>query len=661
MIKRTILILLILSASYKLVIAQDFPYGSVSPQELDMNKYAKDTSAHAVVLQEYGSSRIVVSNDNRIKLIFEYHVKIKIFDSKGFDNATVGIILRNDEKNESSDDLYTTAGITYYKDENGVTQQVTLDNKKIYNTRDYKYQSTSKFTMPGLRNGCVIEYKYALETPFFYNKFRPWEFQGRIPKIYSEYEVHIPGHYNYNASIRGPLKLSKNKGQIETACFSTQGAKSDCSDIQYGMKDIPAFVAEDFMTSPQNFLSAINFELVEYTDPLRGTLIKVANNWKDIDYQLKTGLYFGVELKKKDLLKEHIAPLITDKATNLEKTKAIYADLQKWFKWNGFVGIYTDGIKKALGSHSGSIADINLALSAALNSAGISSEVVLLSTRDHGVVNDIFPAINDFNYVVAKANIDGKSYLLDASDNYLAFGMLPLICLNDKGRVFSLDKPSYWMDLNLPQKESTTRAFDFTLQDDGKIKGTITEYSIGYAAYLKRRAIKKFNSINEYVEFLDGRWTKMKILKSDISNLDSLNLPITERYEVEINLYNQLNRNQVSFNPFFLDRMTANPFKLAERSYPVDWGMPSEQRFVLTMHLPPQYIIASPPETISMGLPDKGGRFITVYEPQENSFMFSHIIAFNKSVYNSNEYPYLKELYNKIIQSEKAEMVFRKK
>jgi cell fate (sporulation/competence/biofilm development) regulator YlbF (YheA/YmcA/DUF963 family) len=33
----------------------------------------------------------------------------------------------------------------------------------------------------------------------------------------------------------------------------------------------------------------------------------------------------------------------------------------------------------------------------------------------------------------------------------------------------------------------------------------------------------------------------------------------------------------------------------------------------------------------------------------------------NKSIYAKEEYPYLKELYNKVIQSEKAEVIFKKK
>jgi hypothetical protein len=660
--KKPLLILFILSCFYSITLAQDFPYGTVSPQEMDMKNYDKDTSAHAVVLNEYGSSRLVVANDNYIKLIFEYHVKIKIFDAKGFDNGTVALKIRNDENNSITDEIYDITGNTYYKDENGLMQKVSFDPKKVYTTRDYKYESTSKFTMPGVRNGCVIEYKYVLASPFFQSHFHPWEFQSNIPKVFSEYEAHIPGQYNYNASIKGNLKLTKTKAELERDCFSTQGAKSDCSDMVYGMADIPAFVEEDYMTSPKNFISAISFELVDHLDPYSGAKIRGTAEWKDIDYTLKTDQSFGGQLKRKELLKERIVPVVAGKTDDLEKAKAIYVYLQKWFKWNEYIGIYSsDGIKKALDSHSGSAADINISLIAALKSAGINTEAVLLSIREHGVVNDLYPALNDFNYIIAKANIGDKSYLLDATDPLLPFGTLPLKCLNDKGRVFSLDKPSYWMDLNLPQKQSSTYSLDFTLQDNGKIKGTIINFSIGYEAYKKRVAIKKFNTTDEYVEDINSRLPKLKILKSEITNLDSLDLPLEEKYEVEINLFDKLNSDRLTFNPFFLDKITTNPFKLTERSFPVDWGMSSDERFILTMHMPPQYVIETPPQLMAIALPNKGGKFLTTYDTENNTFTFSHVIQFNKSIYSSEEYPYLKELYNKIIQSEKAEMVFKKK
>ena len=657
--KKTLLIV-IATLLCKAAFPQDFPYGAVSPEEMDMKNYDKDTSAHAVVLQEYGWSKMDVAGDDNIKVMFEYHVKIKIFDSKAFDKGTVEIPVYNNSNGEDYESVDGITGVTYYKDDNGLTQKIELEGKKIYPVKENKHWANYKFALPGLRNGCVIEYKYRIESPYWDN-LRPWQFQEDIPKIYSEYDVHIPGFWTYNASLKGSLKLTKNKAEIETHCFSTHGASCDCSFISYGMANIPAFKGEDFMTSPKNFISAINFELEEYTNPYNGVKNKMTKEWKDIDYQLKTNSDFGSQLRRKSLFKDRLAPLIAETTDELTKAKAIYAYIQKWYKWNDFRGIYSEGIGKALDAHSGSVADINFSLFAALQSAGLNSEVVLLSTRDNGMVNTLYPALSNFDYVVTKLNIGDKSFYLDATDSLLPFGMLPFRCLNDKGRVISLDNSSYWVDLNLPQREKSTYNYDFTLQENGKIKGTIINYSIGYEAYKRRKAIKKFNSTDEYIEDLNSRLPKIKILNSEITNLDSLDMGVGEKYEVEIDLYNKLDGNRLTFNPFLLDKINTNPFKMAERSFPVDWGMPSDDRYILTMHLPEQYKIEKPPQIIATGLPNNGGKFLTSYEENGNSFTFSHVIQFNKSVYNSEEYPYLKELYNKIIQSEKNELVFTKK
>jgi hypothetical protein len=659
MMNKALLTLFTLFGALQFAAAQDFPFGKVTAEEMELKNYAKDTSAHAVVLQEYGKSRIDVTNDDNIKLIYEYHVKIKIFNNKGFDNGTVQIPVYNNSDADSYENVDDIAGITFYKDDNGLTQKVELENNKIYPVKENKHWANYKFALPGLRNGCVIEYKYRIESPYFEN-FHSWHFQDDIPKIYSEYEVHIPGFWNYNASLRGGLKLTKNKSEIEKVCFSSHGASCDCSKMVYGMSDIPAFVGEDYMTSPKNFLSAINFELVEYVNPYNGVKHKITKEWKDVDYELKTNPYFGSQLKRKGLFKDKLVPVIAGQTDDLGKAKAIYSYIQKTFKWNDFYGIYTDGLGKPLDQHSGSVADINLSLVTALNAGGINAEAVLLSQRNHGIVNTLYPVIGDFDYVVAKVNIGDKNYLLDATDPMLPFGMLPFKCLDDKGRVFSLDKPSYWIDLNLPQKEKSMQTLDLTLDENGKLKGTLTKYSIGYEAYIKRVAIKKYNSTDEYVEKLNAESPKLKILKSEISGLDSLDQPLTEKYEIEFDAYNKL-ANNLSFNPFFWDRIKTNPFKLDERSFPVDRGMALDERLTLIIHLPAQYTIEAPPQNFAVALPNNGGKFLTNYQPDDNMFTFSNIIQLNRPVYSSEEYPYLKEFYNKIIQSEMSEMVFKKK
>ena len=644
--------------------AQDFDYGQISTEELKMTSYAKDTSAHAVVLQEYGKSRINVDNNDDLTLFFEYHVRIKIFDSKGFDEATAEIKLRNSSDKQESDNVYDIAGATYFLDASGEIKHVDFDRSKIYTTRDYKEQSTLKFTMPALTNGCVIEYKYTLTSPIdlCLSHFHPWYFQSDIPKIFSEYEALIPGHFTYNAVLHGFLKLTKSDAQIDKGCFSTHGASSDCSDIKYGMSDIPAFTEEDYMTSAKNYISSITFDIVEFTNPYTGVKVKETKEWSDIDNSLKNDEDFGGQLKRTSVFKDRMVPVTAGQATDLDKAKAIYAYIQRNFKWNDYSGFWCYlGVKKAYEGHTGSIGDINISLIDALNSAGINTEAVLLSTRDNGLLNPLYPAINDFNYMIAKVNIDDKTYFLDATDPLLSFGMLPLKCLSDKGRVFSAGKPSYWVDLNVAQKEVSTSSLDVTLQDDGKLKGTLVIYSIGYQAYETRAAMKKFNSVDEYVEDLSSKFPKIKILKSEISNTDSLEKPIVEKYDVELNVLDKSGSGKLSFNPFFLSKISTNPFKLTTRSYPVDMGMPGDYRTVLTIHLPASYKIESPPQDVRVVLPNNGGRFMTDYQVGDNTFTFSHIIQFTKSIYQTGEYADLKEFYNKIIQSEKAEMIIEKK
>jgi hypothetical protein len=361
-------------------------------------------------------------------------------------------------------------------------------------------------------------------------------------------------------------------------------------------------------------------------------------------------------------MKERITPVIANKTDELDKAAAVYDYIKHTIKWNQADDMLsTDGIKKALENHTGNSADINLALVAALRAANIPTEAVLLSTRSHGNLNKLYPNLSNFNYVIARATIGDKSYLLDATEPLLPFGMLPLRCLNDQGRVFGLDKPSYWIDITTQQRENVTYTLNLSLQDNGKFKGTITRYSSGYSGYLRRQDIRKFNSTDEYVENFGEKLHKIKILKSDITNLDSLNNPLGETYEVEMNVYDNLNHDKLAFSPFILNQVTTNPFKLAERDFPVDWGMPSDERYMVTVHLPAQYIVENPPQGVSFSMPNQGGKFFTNFEGDSQNFTFSYDTKFNKSVYGPEEYPYLKELYNKIILTEKNEMVFKKK
>src|SRR5690606_23444809 len=108
-----IFLLLLLTLGVK---AQQSPIGEVTDDDLTLLKYTGDTNANAVVLKEYGNAGINNDDVNNVRL--EYYVRIKIFNSKGFDAANVTIPLYKGSNNRE-EFVKDISGFTSYKDENG--------------------------------------------------------------------------------------------------------------------------------------------------------------------------------------------------------------------------------------------------------------------------------------------------------------------------------------------------------------------------------------------------------------------------------------------------------------------------------------------------------------------------------------------------------------
>lgn len=655
--KRTLIAGLCCLASLTTLAQDDFEFAKPTSTEFEMKNYDRDTSANAVVLREYGRAFISSVDGN---LVYNYHVRIKVFNSKGFSKGEIAIPIQ-DQSGDLFEKISEIRGVTFYPDDKGLIQKTDLDKTQVFKEKKAgKYHNLVKFVLPNLRPGSIIEYAYQIESPFVFN-FRTWEFQDDIPKIYSEFSPSIPAIYNYNISLRGPYKLTKQDGKLEKECYSPGGGfKADCSRMIYAMEHIPAFKEEAFMTAASNYKAAMYFELSDYVN-FYGTKIQVTKEWKDVDHELKTYESFGSQLKKKDFFKDNIPAKIIAISNEKEKAKAIFEFFQSWFKWNNYYGKYSESIKKAFDSHSGSSADINLGLIAAMNASGLNAEPVLLSTRDNGLVNNLFPILSDFDYVVCKVNIGDTYYLLDATDPLVSFGLLPLRCINDRGRVVPFSKPSYWIDLKASQKESKTITVQLTIGENGKASGTISIFSVGYEALEKRKKIKKFNSTDAYVENLDENLTKIKILKPTITNLDSLDLTLSEIYEVEIDVSDKSDKDRLHLNPFFIDKLAENPFKLQERTYPVDLGAASETKIIMQIEFPEKFELANKPDDLGLALPNGGGRFLCAVTVDGKSVAFMNHRQLNKAIYSTEEYHYLKELYNKILQSQQIDLVFKKK
>lgn len=635
--------------------AQFAEFPAVSSDDFETKIYSLDSNAQAITLLEHGKTQIDKSEADRSLMVFHhYKTRIKILTKDGYEHANFTIPLF---KYGGNFEYVTDLKATTYNLKNGRIESTLLKNKDIFLENRSEFVKLNKFTMPDIHVGSIIDLEYTVVSPDIFN-FRSWQFQTDIPKLRSDYRVLIPAIYKYNVTLKGPLKLTDTKSQVQRECLNLNGNKIDCSDITYFMENIPAFKTEAYMLAPKNYISAINFELEEMA--MSGGGVKTfTKKWSDVDRELMTDKNFGGQLKKTDFLKRTLNENITSIQNEYERAKSIFKWIQKNIKWNNTYGKYVQhGIEDAIKIKNGNVSDINLALLTAFNASGLEAYPVLVSTRDNGLPNNLHPVISDFNYVIAAVKIGTETYLSDATDALLPFGELPLRCINEKGRIIFSKKSSEWIPLTNKQISSTHYDFNGTLDSMGILSGNLAIMRNGMDALNKRRDILKYPSMDEYAEALDEKLMNIRIKELKVDNLEDNELSLIENLSLEILLTGEIKESSFYFNPIFIDRTSRNPFNLDERNYHVDLGSKRDETHTIVIKLPQGSTLKTSPKNITLVLPDNSAGYNYKSEIIDNTLRVTQHLSLKKSIYNIDEYFGLKELFSRIIQQLKTDHTF---
>ncbi|WP_462093464.1 DUF3857 domain-containing protein [Sphingobacterium hungaricum] len=639
--------------------AQQLSMKPFKPAQFETTCTELDSSANAFVIEEYGNTEFDAAGASELKLIHYYSVRIKIINQEGFDKANFKIPLyRVGDKFEI---ISSIKGKTYnLVDGKVVTTELEKDN--IFTEKYSDNLQFCKLTLPNIQEGSIIELKYQITSESLF-QFRSWMFQDDIPKLYSAFVSEIPKNFVYNITVKGRVPMFKKETVLKTGCFNYNNEMRDCFSTTYIMKDIPAFVQEDYMLSPINYLAAVTFELKHFQDE-NGMVIKnFTKTWKDVDELMMADASFGGQLKKTNSFKKILPPIIENKSNNYDKSKAIYSYIQNQIKWNNYYGCFSQkGIEESLKIRTGNAADINLALVTALNAADIEAYPVVLSTRENGLPNMFHPVISDFNYVIALAIIDSTKYFLDATEQYNPFGELPLRTINHNGRVIYSKKSSEWLPMVNPRISSSTYQFDGELLTNGELKGILTFNYAGIDALNKRKEISSAGNDDLFKEELENSMTSAKIDSIRIFNFSEidnvLNIQLGLTYTL---LDNQDEDSQtLSFNPIFLNKTTKNPFNLDERTYPVDLGSLKENSQMIKIRIPDGYTLKEKPANSSLALPERAARYVFKAEFKDQILSVHQSVLLNKSLYLEDEYLDLKEFYSRLIQHQKLDFVFTK-
>tara|TARA_R110001583_G_scaffold67308_3_gene192563 strand:+ start:18313 stop:20295 length:1983 start_codon:yes stop_codon:yes gene_type:complete len=657
--KITLLTFLLISIASISQNSSDYIFEKLTNEDLIQKKYELDTTANAVVLMDLGSTVFLTKLDELARekqriISTTYYTKIKFFNSEEFKNqGTIKIRLYNTTLEEET--VINIKAVTHNNFE-----KTYVDKENIYEERINDKWREVKFTMPNLKEGSIIEVEYTIESPFTFT-LPSWVFQSNIPVKFSQYTASIPGNYVFNRKLNGTLKLKTNSSTVKKNCFvvSEFERAANCEVITYAMENIPAFKEEkEFMTSKNNFISKIKFELADY-QRINGYKMKYTTTWEAVDKKFKKDKDIGGQLKQTKLLDNIVPAEINSLTTDLEKAKAVYSFIQSYYTWNEKYGLFSEiNIKNAIENKSGNVGEINISLINALKSVGLNAELVLISTRKNGFPTKLHPVISDFNYMLARITIHNKSYLLDATNKLTPFGLLPYKCLNGYGRVMDFENSSYWTAI-IPENNSKNQiSVSLKLYDDGTFHGKLRKVNFGYDALSRRTTILNKSDDAIIAKFEDS-FNNLEVLGYKIENKLDINQPLIETFEISLD--NSENKTVQYFNPFFAEQFKENPFKQENRLYPVDFGYTRKYIVNLSLEIPENYSIESFPDKKSFALPENGGNFsLSLNTNSSTKITLYSSIKINKPVFYNSEYQLLKELFKEIINSQKTPIVLKK-
>lgn len=423
-------------------------------------------------------------------------------------------------------------------------------------------------------------------------------------------------------------------------------------------KDVPAFVEEPFMNSISNYITKFEFDIRYIV--IDGIERPISSTWEVMCDNLLDVNTLGGVLRMDGYMSRIAKDIELTANTESEKIKAAYDEVKK-IRWNGNHSLYADqlNIKFVHKEKIGNSAEINIALIQLLRNMGLEAYPVALSTRENGILSPASPSYQKLNHLVAYVKGENKNYLLDATEDYMPYDLLPVKDLNWKGRLLNRENLC-WIDL-APEKKAKTQTFmKLKIGDDLSVEGEVNYRHYDYAASNFRKKYHEFNSEEEFIRNITENREGLKIRSCSFDNLEELNKPVSENYDVEINNKLLDTGDECLLYPFFFEQIEINPFKVEKRQYPVDFAYQRENMMIVQLTIPEGYEISEIPEPVQMQMEESACQLVYQIGKNQNMITLSYQMNINKELFLPEEYPDLREFYNQIIKIQSQPIVLKK-
>ncbi|MCT4631050.1 transglutaminase [Winogradskyella sp.] len=645
---KKIQILFLLIGFIQFSFAQEVKFGKVSKAELIEKFYDKDSSANAVILYRNQKTYIAISPAS-IDLITEVHERIKIYNKEAFDKATLLFTL---SKDGNSKERVSKLKAYTFNLEGDKIKKVELEKDQIYKNEFSDYMDEFKFTMPEVKEGSVLDIKYKIISPFYFDvdEFR---FQYDIPVRKLDAELRTPEGVNFNAISKGYLSFYPKR-------FSSRDASANIkvNVLSYSLEDIPALKEEIFVDNINNYRAGVVFELKSITMPGQRP-IYYSKTWGDVAKIIGNTNDYINKLDKTKSFDDYLDALIVDDKDDINKMGTVFKYVKENVIWNGIDGKYFQkGIRRALKERKGNAADVNLTLVAMLRYVGLDANPLVISTRDNLV--PFFPTLNRLNYVIAYVVINDKQYFLDATEEFSDINLLPIKDYNWKGILVD-NNNMVWRNIRIKEPNMAVSQYivNAKIDEEGVLEGDLKARYTNHSAYQFRKMYKDKN-LEEFLIDKEEKLSNIEISDYKVENAETYKNYVSESFGFYKESFSDIVGDKMYIYPSVFFATLENPFKSEMREFPVDFGYPIKKIYMTNIEIPCTYMVISIPKPIILQLPNNLGEFKFSSKLIGNKITLAMSLEIKKPIIGSNMYPYLKEFFNQMINKQKEQVKLKK-
>jgi hypothetical protein len=567
------------------VFSQDSPirWGEIPKADLEMKYFPQDTNASALIICDFGESHY----NNDLDIVFNRHLRIKIFTSKGYEWATHSTVLYTDDETER---ISKIEGVTYVLDDKGEIIQTPLSEKDIFEEDIDGKRTRYRFTLPGVKPGCIVEIRYSIKTKDV-TLVRDWVFQHSEPVRWSEYQFRFPKCFSYTALHHGYEAYTIREINDFNYFFSGfagslfRDGSTPCTSMRWAVENIPALREEPYVTTIEDYIKKVEIQLSGYPNAL-GSPKNYLKDWGALIDKLLDAEWFSKRIDVTKKVKIQAEEITSSFSSPEEKMRAIYDWVKNSIVYSGSNRRYAEQeVNEIMNSKKGNNAESTFLLLSLLQSVGISGDPVILSTRENGKIQKTYPIESQFNYVLARVQLGSEKYYLDATDPLRPLELLPKKVLNTTGLVIKKDTIE-WVTITSPKRNSVSSLALLSLNEDGSFTGTFEDSHRDYGSLIMRHDLMDKKEIDIAKEQFKTEQMGITIDSIQIEGKDSILLPLKLKAWISSPSYAQLNGDLIYINPHILYRDQNNPFKSERRDFPIDYAYEISQMTLTNITIP---------------------------------------------------------------------------